>query len=61
MEAPFIDTHCHIWQLARGDYGWLTEDLTLLYQDYINVLFVWCPHKVIARMAVEILLCRVGL
>ena len=20
---PRIDTHCHLWDLARGDYGWL--------------------------------------
>ncbi|MCK6442643.1 amidohydrolase family protein [Elstera cyanobacteriorum] len=29
-----IDAHHHIWQLARGDYGWLKPDLTPLYRDF---------------------------
>ncbi|MBR0933087.1 amidohydrolase family protein [Bradyrhizobium jicamae] len=29
-----IDAHHHVWQLARGDYGWLTPDLVPLYRDY---------------------------
>jgi L-fuconolactonase len=28
-----IDAHFHIWQLARGDYGWLTPDLAPIYRD----------------------------
>ena len=28
-----IDAHFHIWQLARGDYGWLTPALGLIYRD----------------------------
>jgi L-fuconolactonase len=28
-----IDAHFHIWQLARGDYGWLTPDLAPIYCD----------------------------
>jgi L-fuconolactonase len=28
-----IDAHQHYWQLERGDYGWLTPDLTVLYRD----------------------------
>jgi L-fuconolactonase len=28
-----IDSHFHIWQLARGDYGWLTPDLHPIYRD----------------------------
>jgi L-fuconolactonase len=28
-----IDAHFHIWQLARGDYGWLTPDLQPIYRD----------------------------
>jgi L-fuconolactonase len=28
-----IDAHFHIWQLARGDYGWLTPSLGALYRD----------------------------
>jgi L-fuconolactonase len=30
-----IDTHQHFWKLSRGDYGWLTEDLTELYRDFL--------------------------
>ncbi|MEO0478051.1 MAG: amidohydrolase family protein [Planctomycetota bacterium] len=29
-----IDAHQHIWSLARGDYGWLTPDLGVLYRDF---------------------------
>lgn len=29
-----IDAHQHVWRVARGDYGWLTPDLTPLYRDY---------------------------
>jgi L-fuconolactonase len=28
-----IDAHFHSWQLARGDYGWLTVDLAPIYRD----------------------------
>jgi L-fuconolactonase len=30
-----IDAHQHFWQLARGDYGWLTPDLAELYRDFL--------------------------
>lgn len=29
-----IDAHQHFWQLARGDYGWLTPDMTAIYRDF---------------------------
>lgn len=29
-----IDAHQHYWQLARGDYGWLTEKLAPIYRDF---------------------------
>ncbi|MEX0320459.1 MAG: amidohydrolase [Ruegeria sp.] len=29
-----LDAHQHFWTLARGDYGWLTADLEVLYRDY---------------------------
>ncbi len=32
--APSIDSHVHLWQVARGDYGWLTPDLTAIYRDF---------------------------
>ncbi|MEP6965385.1 MAG: amidohydrolase family protein [Polaromonas sp.] len=28
-----IDAHFHCWQLARGDYGWLTASLAPIYRD----------------------------
>ncbi len=28
-----IDAHFHCWQLARGDYGWLTPELSPIYRD----------------------------
>lgn len=30
-----IDAHQHFWKLDRGDYGWLTPDLDLLYRDFL--------------------------
>ncbi|WP_245321726.1 amidohydrolase family protein [Bradyrhizobium sp. LTSPM299] len=29
-----IDSHHHVWTVARGDYGWLTPDLVPLYRDF---------------------------
>jgi L-fuconolactonase len=29
-----VDSHVHLWALARGDYGWLTPDLAPLYRDF---------------------------
>ena len=28
-----IDAHFHAWQIARGDYGWLTPALAPIYRD----------------------------
>ncbi|MHA1524629.1 MAG: amidohydrolase family protein [Alphaproteobacteria bacterium] len=35
-EAKRIDAHAHVWQLARGDYDWLTptEHLAPIYRDF---------------------------
>lgn len=30
-----VDAHQHFWQLARGDYGWLTPELTPIYRDFM--------------------------
>lgn len=30
-----IDAHQHYWQLSRGDYGWLTPELQVLYRDFL--------------------------
>ena len=29
-----IDAHQHYWDPARGDYGWLTPDLDILYRTF---------------------------
>ncbi len=29
-----IDAHQHFWAVARGDYGWLTPDLGVIYRDF---------------------------
>ncbi|MCV6605899.1 MAG: amidohydrolase family protein [Porticoccaceae bacterium] len=30
-----IDSHQHFWQISRGDYRWLTPELTTLYRDFV--------------------------
>jgi len=30
-----LDAHQHFWELARGDYGWLTPDLAPIYRDFL--------------------------
>lgn len=29
-----IDSHQHFWRLSRGDYAWLTPDLSALYRNF---------------------------
>jgi L-fuconolactonase len=29
-----IDAHQHFWQVARGDYGWLTPEVGAIYRDF---------------------------
>lgn len=30
-----VDAHQHYWLLERGDYGWITKDAGILYEDYL--------------------------
>jgi L-fuconolactonase len=30
-----IDAHQHYWKIDRGDYGWITPELPVLYRDYL--------------------------
>lgn len=30
-----IDAHQHYWKIERGDYGWITPDIPLLYRDFL--------------------------
>ncbi|PZN96627.1 MAG: amidohydrolase [Hyphomicrobiales bacterium] len=34
MSAPRSDAHQHVWQIARGDYGWLTPALGPIHRDF---------------------------
>jgi L-fuconolactonase len=34
VRSPGVDAHQHFWLLSRGDYGWLTPDLEVLYRDF---------------------------
>ncbi|MBO9605441.1 MAG: amidohydrolase family protein [Paenibacillaceae bacterium] len=33
-KAAYIDSHVHLWELARGDYGWLTPAAGSIYRDF---------------------------
>jgi L-fuconolactonase len=35
IAVPRIDAHHHVWQLARGDYGWLTPELAAIHRDFV--------------------------
>jgi L-fuconolactonase len=48
-----IDAHHHVWTLARGDYGWLTPDLTPIYRDFS--LADLAPHLSASRIEGTIL------
>ena len=37
-----IDAHFHAWQLNRGDYGWLTPELSPIYRDV--TVGEWAQH-----------------
>ncbi|WP_371186042.1 amidohydrolase [Thalassotalea maritima] len=30
-----VDSHHHFWELSRGDYDWLTPELTNIYRDFL--------------------------
>ena len=32
--ANWIDAHHHLWEVKRGDYGWLTPDVGVIYRDF---------------------------
>ena len=32
--SAMIDAHVHLWKIARGDYGWMSPDLTAIYRDF---------------------------
>lgn len=42
----FIDGHQHFWQISRGDYSWLTPDLTAIFKDFL-------PEDLLQRLSVS--------
>lgn len=30
-----IDAHQHYWRIERGDYGWITPEIPVLYRDFL--------------------------
>lgn len=30
-----LDAHQHYWKISRGDYGWITPEITTLYKDFL--------------------------
>ncbi|OWA37622.1 amidohydrolase [Saccharibacillus sp. O16] len=30
-----IDAHQHFWNIKRGDYGWITPEIPVLYRDFL--------------------------
>lgn len=39
-----IDAHFHVWQIGRGDYGWLTPALAPIYRD-VSVEHWWAQAQ----------------
>ncbi|OKH86724.1 amidohydrolase [Thalassospira sp. TSL5-1] len=34
-DVTLIDAHQHFWKIDRGDYGWITPDISVLYRDFL--------------------------
>jgi L-fuconolactonase len=50
-----IDAHQHFWQLARGDYDWLTPELGTIYRDfdYADFAPLMDSHQVLGSVLVQ--------
>lgn len=50
-----IDAHHHVWQLARGDYGWLTPALEPIHRDFslADLAPFLARHRVDATVLVQ--------
>ena len=50
-----IDAHQHYWKLSRGDYGWLTPDMGVLYRDYLpaNLVPILERHNIDKTVLVQ--------
>ncbi len=52
-DAGQIDAHQHYWDPARGDYGWLTPELSALYRRFLpEDLAPWRARCGVARTVV---------
>jgi L-fuconolactonase len=43
-----IDAHQHYWKIDRGDYGWITPEITVLYRDFLPADLL--PHVIKHRL-----------
>lgn len=43
--TEIIDSHQHFWQLSRGDYSWLTPELSELYSDFLPTDYIQVAGK----------------
>ncbi|PPC78153.1 amidohydrolase [Pokkaliibacter plantistimulans] len=50
-----VDAHQHFWQIERGDYGWLSPKLGVLYRDYLpeNLLPLLAQQQIDATILVQ--------
>jgi len=50
-----IDSHQHFWRLSRGDYGWLTPELGIIYRDFApdDLRPILQRHKIDATIIVQ--------
>lgn len=50
-----IDAHQHYWRIDRGDYGWITPEIPILYRDYLprDLKTHLEKHKIDGTIAVQ--------
>ncbi|PXF30261.1 amidohydrolase [Pokkaliibacter plantistimulans] len=50
-----VDAHQHFWQIERGDYGWLSPELGVLYRDYLpeDLLLLLAQQQIDATILVQ--------
>jgi len=50
-----IDAHHHLWEIARGDYGWLTPDLGAIHRDFTasDLAPILARHDIQATILVQ--------
>jgi L-fuconolactonase len=50
-----IDSHQHFWQVGRFDYPWMSEDLGVLYRDYLphDLFTILQQHRITQTVLVQ--------